>query len=68
MTRPDATLTISCDGKLIVFVDDANSPPTKPEVVTIPLTANPSGSDDRHNKRNKTTKKTRRSSGQKKKA
>jgi hypothetical protein len=46
---PDPSITISCDGELVVFSDDANSSPTQPEIVTIPLTADTSGSLSQQN-------------------
>jgi hypothetical protein len=44
MTTPDPTVTISCDEELVVFSDDANSPPLPTETVTIPPTAAADGS------------------------
>jgi hypothetical protein len=44
MESSDPTVTISCDGELVIFTDDADSPSTQPEVVTIPLPPDPPAS------------------------
>ena len=33
LMNPDPSITISCDGELVVFSDDANSSPTQSEIV-----------------------------------
>jgi hypothetical protein len=75
MKSSDPTVTVSCDGELVVFTDDANSPPTPPEVVTIPRTTpvpndHPASetTDDRHNKPKATGKKRRSNSPREKKS
>jgi hypothetical protein len=44
LMNPAPSITISCDAEPVVFADDANSSPTLPEIVTIPVTADTSGS------------------------
>jgi hypothetical protein len=42
MRKSDPSVSVTCDGELVVFSDNANFPLARPEAVTLPLTADTS--------------------------